>query len=454
MANSLHSFLEEVNGEDAIDWVKQCNERAIADLGEPKETRLYSRALAMMDSKEKIPYVRKVGRHYYNLWKDADHQRGLWRRTTLDEYRKGEDAAWETVLDVDALGKEEGESYVWKGYSVLDEGPGHARGELCLLKLSRGGADATIVREFNLCTKRFVCPARERGFELPEAKSSVSWKTRDVLMVGTDFGEGSMTDSGYPRTVREWRRGTPLAEATLVFEGEAADVAVGGYCYYDRGQWIELRRRSMTFYTTEYHHRLLPASPAKGDGGNDSEWRKLALPEDAEVSTFREWLVVSLRSEWSAATHLGPLPAGSLVALHAPSFTSSSDMSSAVALFVPSARVSLKEFEGTRNMLVLSLLDNVKSAVRYWRFNADAVSPAGVWRELAAEGTAAGSSEGGESGSMDMVSVWAVDSDETDEMWSVASGFLRPSTLSLVGEAGPNAAEETLWPVLSSSPSN
>src|SRR5262249_26966941 len=151
----------------------------------------------------------------YNLWQDETHKRGLWRRATLAEYRKAE-PRWETLIDVDALGKAEGENWVWAGANCY--GPQYRR---CLVSLSRGGADAKVVREFDIVDKRFVSD----GFVLPEAKSDVDWIDENSVFVGTDFGPGSMTDSGYPRTVKRWKRGTPLSEAATVFEAQKTDVA-------------------------------------------------------------------------------------------------------------------------------------------------------------------------------------------------------------------------------------
>ena len=160
--------------------------------------------------------VTKIGDRFYNVWRDAAHPKGLWRRTTLDEYRKPE-PAWETVLDLDALSVQEGENWVWHGASVLEP-----QDRLCLVSLSRGGADADVVREFDLEKKAFVAG----GFTLPEAKSRVAWRSADSLFVATDFGPGSLTASGYPRTIREWTRGTPLPTAPLVYEGQPDDMSV------------------------------------------------------------------------------------------------------------------------------------------------------------------------------------------------------------------------------------
>jgi prolyl oligopeptidase len=166
--------------------------------------------LDVLNAKDRIPYISRRGNWLYNLWQDEAHKRGLWRRTTLAEYRKAE-PAWETVIDLDALGKAEGENWVWGGASC--HGPDYRR---CLVSLSRGGADAKVVREFDVVAKTFV----KDGFVLPEAKSSVDWIDANTVYVSTDFGPGSMTDSGYPRIVKRWKRGTPLSEAVTMFEAQ------------------------------------------------------------------------------------------------------------------------------------------------------------------------------------------------------------------------------------------
>ena len=207
-------WLEEVDGADALAWVVERNRATRAALAEdPGFVSLQKRLRALFDAEDRIPWVRKRGDWYYNFQQDAEHVRGLWRRTTLEEYRNPA-PDWEVVLDLDALGRAEGERWVFAGAEVLV--PSHDR---ALLRLSRGGADAVVVHEFDLVAKSFV----EGGFSVPEAKAEVSWAGPDEIFVATDFGPGSMTDSGYPRIVKLWRRGQPLDEAATVFEGEVLD---------------------------------------------------------------------------------------------------------------------------------------------------------------------------------------------------------------------------------------
>ena len=182
-----YQWLEEVLGEKPLAWVKERNAESVGELTRSEQFRaLDHRILAILDSDARIPAIQKIGPHYYNFWRDARNPRGLWRRTTLDEYRKAK-PNWEIVLDLDALGKEENVNWVWHGAQALK--PEY---KLALVSLSRGGADASVVREFDLNTKSFV----KGGYTLPEAKSQMSWRGPDSVFVGTDFGPGSMTTVG------------------------------------------------------------------------------------------------------------------------------------------------------------------------------------------------------------------------------------------------------------------
>lgn len=228
-----HSFLEDVGGESALSWVRARNVHAIDTLGQPESSPLYSQVLTILNSKDKIPNVSKIGDFYYNFWQDESNQRGILRRTSPESYRSVM-PDWETVLDLDVLGKEEGESWVYKGYTLYS--PADKKDPMAyrriLLELSKGGADAVVIREFDLSTKKFIL-SEDNGFLLPEAKSGVTWKSENVLIVGTDMkntdGSDTVTASGYPRVVYEWTRGTSLSTAKKVYEGEKSDVSVGGY---------------------------------------------------------------------------------------------------------------------------------------------------------------------------------------------------------------------------------
>ena len=245
-----HRWLEDVEGDEALAWCRAQNDRSINAIGDPQESTTFHKILAIADSKDKIPYVGRLGGDgsdsavcWYNFWQDAEHVRGVFRRTSLASYRS-DAPEWETVLDLDELNKAEdiaeGEQFVWHGYCPLDEGPGGAWDRV-LVMLSPGGTDAQIVREFDLASKTFV----PGGFRTTTAaKCNAAFRRRDELLIGTDFDGkgGSLTDSGYPRVVRSWERGTPLESARTVFEVEQTDLAASQVATSDRTDDSRLSR--------------------------------------------------------------------------------------------------------------------------------------------------------------------------------------------------------------------
>ncbi len=338
-------WLEDVQGERALDWVRARNAHARAALEKhPRFEAMRSRILEVLDSRDKIPYVARRGDALYNFWQDAAHPRGLWRRTTLAEYRKAE-PAWETVLDLDALAAAEGENWVWKGATWF--GPQYRR---CVLSLSRGGADASVLREFDAVDKRFV-DASDGGFVLPEAKGSIEWIDADAVYVATDFGPGSMTDSGYPRVVKRWRRGTPLDRATTVFEGQAKDVAA--FVNVDRTPGFE--RTVFGRYTDFYNTRQWLLQP-------DGTLAALDYPSDAGFAFWRERVLIELKSDWTIGDRTWPR--GSLLAADAAAYLKGERRFD--ALFTPTATRSLEAFAVTRGHVLLALLDNVAGRVEEW----------------------------------------------------------------------------------------
>ena len=391
-------WLEDVGGDQALDWVRARNadsEKAIA--GDARFAPIQQRILSILDSTDRIPYVGKQGPHYYNLWQDAKNPRGLWRRTTLAEYQKPE-PAWEVVLDLDALGKQEGENWVWKGSSWLL--PDRSR---VLLTLSRGGADAAVLREFDPATKQFVTD----GFVLPEAKSSVSWKDKDTLYVGTDFGPGSLTSSGYPRLVKLWKRGTPLASAKPVAEGKADDVFVYGYREPTQGFERDFVYRGATFYTNELF--LL----------RDGQPVKLDKPDSANAGVHREWLLLELRDEWQVGGKT--YGAGSLLACKFDAFVAGERTFD--VLFAPTERSSLAGYSPTRHHVLLNVLDNVKNRVYVLTHGADG------WTRQALPGLP----------EFGTISASAIDDEEGDDYFLTITDYLTPTSLWMgtIGKGAP-----------------
>ncbi len=334
-------WLEDVQGERALKWVRERNAHSEAVLqarpGFEDRKRLIREVL---DSREQIPYVSRKGDWFYNLWRDAKNPRGLWRRATLAEYRKTA-PAWETVIDIDALGKAEGENWVFGGANCL--GPDY---RLCLLSLSRGGADAKVVREFDTVSKRFV----DGGFFVPEAKSSLDWIDKNTLYIASDFGPGSLTDSGYPRVIKRWQRGQKLADAVSVYEGQAQDVAAFVSVDHTPGFERTVFGRSLDFYNTQM---LLQ----QGD-----KLVPLDKPLDAQLSFWRERVLLELRSAWTVDGQTWPQ--GSLLVADAAGYLKGERKFT--ALFTPTATRSLESVGTTRSHVMLNVLDTVASRLEEW----------------------------------------------------------------------------------------
>ena len=392
-------WLEEVTGSNALKWVRGQNAIATNALqSAPEFETIRGRLLDIMDSKERIPYVAKHGLWYYNFWRDQTNPRGLWRRTTLSEFKKPQ-PAWETVLDLDHLFNTEKENWVWKGYDVL-----YPTYDRALLFLSRGGADASVVREFDLTTRQFV----EDGFKLPEAKTHVAWRNRDSLYVGTDFGPGTLTDSGYPRVIKEWARNSPLTEAKVWFTGEPQDVAVGVSVVHDHGHTYELINRGLTFFTSEDYLRQ----------GN--QWAKIYKQDDATIATFGDQLLLRLRSNWGIGGKV--YPAGSLLAANLTDWMTGERRFEAI--FTPGERTSLEALSVTKNYLLLNVLDNVRTKVF-------ALKPSqGKWERTSLPVPELGSA-----------SINGIDADESDDYFLTITDFLTPSSLYL-GNAGQEQREK------------
>jgi len=392
-------WLEDVEGARSMQWVKDQNAITRPQLeSKPGFKALQDRMEKVLTSRDRIPMVTKRGPWLYNFWQDGEHPRGILRRTSMDEYRKPA-PAWETVIDVDRISSDEKEAWAFKGMTCLY--PDYRR---CLVSLSRGGADAIVVREFDAVDRQFV----KDGFTLPEAKGDVVWRDLDSIYVATDFGAGSMTTSGYPRIVKEWKRGTPLSAARTVYESPASDVGSSPVVVNEPGRRYELVRRSIQFYDGENLYR-------QGD-----KWVKLEVPRDSNVDVMNGLLLVTLRTEWKPGERA--FKGGSLISVDLDKFLAGGRDFSLV--FEPTERVSLQAAVATRNLLLLDLLDNVKSRVVEARF-AD-----GAWklRPVAVPDSSS-------------IGVNAVDRNENDDYWMTVTSYLEPTTLYLA-RAGSDSREK------------
>ncbi|HZE89829.1 MAG TPA: prolyl oligopeptidase family serine peptidase [Verrucomicrobiae bacterium] len=329
-------WLEEVEGAKALAWAKDQNQKTTAEFEKVKQFKpIYDRTMQILDSQERIPYGNLRGDTVYNFWQDKDHPRGIWRRASLASYRTAA-PAWETVIDLDAMMKADGIPWAWKGANCLAP-----ERRLCIVSMSRGGSDAAVYREFDVTTKKFI----EGGFSLPEAKSNVSWRDENTVWIGTDFGPGTTTTSGYPRVVKLWKRGTPLSEAKTVFEGETGDVASTGYSQFTPEGRYDFVVRTPAFFRQEMYIVL-------GD-----RLLRVDIPDDANPEgMFKDRMVVSLRSDWGVGGKT--YRQGSLLAIGLdPFLRGRRDFD---VLFEPSERISLQGVTQTRDALLVNTLDNVR----------------------------------------------------------------------------------------------
>jgi len=329
-------WLEEVENEKALAWAKERSDADTAIIeAVPEFAEIHARLLEIYNSRDRIPSPAIRGAWVYNFWRDADHVRGIWRRTFLSEYVK-DAPAWEIVLDLDALAEAEGENWVWKSANCLE--PEYRR---CMIGLSRGGADAAVEREFDTVAKEFV----SGGFVLPEARNWIGWRDKNTLWVGTNFGEGSLTTSGYPRISKKWKRGTPIEEATTVFEGSVEDLGVS----------------ASSDHTPEGRYDIVSLIPEFFRGINylrlGGRLVKIDIPDDAQMKGFfKDQMIVSLRSDWAVGDTT--YPQGALLAIELGDFLKGKrDFE---LLFEPEERVSLDQVSSTRNNFLYTTLDNVR----------------------------------------------------------------------------------------------
>ena len=346
-------WLEDVEGEKALEWVRSQNDRSLKHLqSNPVYKQLEQDALEVVNSTDRIPYGSIRNGEVYNFWQDKTNVRGLWRKTSLESYAT-DTPEWETILDFDKLAADEGKNWVFKGANCYT-----AKGKAdykCIITLSDGGKDAAIRREFDLASKTFV----EGGFELPEAKAGTVWVDYDTLLVGTDWGsDGStLTDSGYPSVVKRWKRGTPLSEAETLHTGDKTDVGVWPFALEkDDGTRIEGAVEADTFFTSKYF--IFPK-----DG---TEAVQLPIPEKSTpVGLFQGYLFMTLEQDWTIKTDGSDatFKTGSLLAMPFPEDGNVTDTILPEVVFEPNDRQAIESVSMTQGKILVTLNDNVTGKV-------------------------------------------------------------------------------------------
>lgn len=397
---SLHPELEPIHSPTALAWAAEHTDDTVALLDAPDATvdraALESRIRGVLDTNDRIAFPSRRGGHVYNFWRDAEHTRGLWRRTRLEDYRAGS-PVWEILLDLDSLADAEDENWVWRGAHVRS--PDHDR---ALVRLSRGGADAVVIREFDLNTMDFVT---DHPFTVPEAKTTVSWIDRDTIFLGTNTGAGSLTESGYPSRVLRWRRGVPLSEAELYFAGPESDITTTGWADTTPGHERLFVRRTLDFY----RQRTFVET--------DAGLQIIEVPEDCAVSVHRGKLFVCPR------TGFGGVPDGGLGVTDLDAYLGGDHTLDCV--FTPSPSSALEGLSVTRNHLILTVSDTVATIL----FSAPLGDPASGLTKLEVP---------------DLATVSVVDTAplDDDQVWLAARSFTEPVKL-LCGDLsdGPGSLE-------------
>ena len=346
-------WLEDIHGAKPLEWVKAQNARSTAILqADPSYQKDYDAILGVMDATDRIPYGDLDHQYVFNFWQDAQRPKGVWRRTSIADYAKAA-PAWDILLDLDQLAADERENWVWKGAECTPSL------KHCLLHLSRGGGDAVVVREFDPAAKAFV----KDGFQLAEAKSSISYLTEDSVLCGTDFGPGSMTASGYPRIVKLWKRGEPFTDARMIYEGKHSDVGAQGVVFHNPAATIELVQRDVSFFSAEYHS-IAP----------DGTTRQLPLPLGADLKGAQgRNLIFTLREDWTPPG-AAPIAKGSLIAYRVPESGQPAAGNSVAVLYRPDARSAIDEVAAGRDAVYASIYHDVTGSIHVFRLGAG-----GVW---------------------------------------------------------------------------
>ena len=402
-------WLEDVSGAKAMDWVKAENAKTLNVL--EKDSRfagLQADALTIAEAKDRIPAPEFLAGQVYNFWQDSDHVRGIWRRTSLDDYARPE-PAWATALDLDALSKAENANWVWKGSDC--EWRAEKR---CLIRLSDGGEDAVTVREFDLEKGDFVAD----GFTLPHGKQDVVWADPDTVLLAREWSPGEMTTSGYPYVVKALRRSQPLASASEVFRGAASDVGVSPQLFHDGdGHQVLLIARNVSFFEQETY--LVTAAGPK----------RLALPAKLQINDMVAGrLLVTLNQDWSVDGQ--SLPQGALIALDVAEMTADPAHLKPKLVYAPGPRESIETVAATKSRLLVELYQNVKGRALVYTPTSD-----GGWsrRQLDLPDNAS--------------IVLAATDAHSDRAFLSVTSFLEPTTLWLA-----DAASDTLSQVKALSP--
>ncbi|MGJ3231845.1 MAG: prolyl oligopeptidase family serine peptidase [Oceanicaulis sp.] len=391
-------WLEEVEGERALDFARSMNERSLQRLqSDPRYQPLYDRALEVLQSADRIPYVGVRGGELWNFWRDAENTHGLWRKTSAESYAT-DAPEWDVVLDLDALADEEGKNWVWRGANCL--APDYNR---CMITLSDGGSDAAVMREWDMETRSFV----EDGFTIPETKGSAAWIDEDTLLVATALDPAEATQSGYPFVVKRWERGSPIEEAAEVIRGEESNVGVWPARFEtEDGTAYMLATQAESFFESVYWY--LPDGAA-------GEPVRMPLPRKVSPrALFQGQIVFSIEQDWTPVEGGTTYPAGAVLSFDMAEFAETGEMPELQEVFVPNERQSIGSMGGTANNLFMVVNDNVVGHLYALNYGADGWTRSEI--------------ETPENATISIVTT----DDQSDLAYVNVEGFLTPETLQRV----------------------
>ena len=392
-------WLEEIEGDEALTWVRQQNESTLKSLtSDPRYQEYEQEALQILTASDRITYGTLRGDFVYNFWRDNDHVRGIWRRTSLAKFRSKQ-RDWDILLDIDQLAKDEKENWIYKGVDCLS--PDYDR---CIIELAPGGTDTAVYREFDVTTKTFV----RDGFEVPLAKTNLCWENRDQLLIATDWGEGSMNTSGYARILKRWKRGTPLSAANTVLETGMEETFIYPIDLHHGERQVCFVLRGHDFYHFSFY---LVAETG--------ELKQLPLPRKASISgLFQDQVLIELKEEWR-----GNKP-GALVSFSLTAFQQTGEINQVLPLFDPGQTGTVSQVRCAKDAVYITGIEHVSSQIREFTFNDN------KWQGRLIPW-----------GENDVISIHSSDSNSNHLLMS-RDGFLQPSTLYYVDFS--NTVEESI----------
>ncbi|QDT92384.1 prolyl oligopeptidase family serine peptidase [Gimesia algae] len=379
-------WLEEIEGERALGWVKEQNASTLQALtSDPRFEEYQREALQILTASDRITYGTLRGEFVYNFWRDEEHVRGIWRRMSLKRFKQ-DSREWDILLDIDQLAESEKENWIYKGVDSL--GPAHER---CIIELAPGGTDTAVYREFDIPSRTFV----KDGFNVPLAKTNLCWENRDQLLIATDWGEGSLNTSGYARILKRWKRGTPLSKAETLLETDVEETFIYPIDLEHAGQRVCFVMRGHDFYHFSFY--------LVNSAGTLSQ---LPLPPKCSLSgLFEGQLLIELKEEWRG------FAAGALISISLADFQKTGKIGEVLTVYDPGETGTVSQVRCAKDAVYLTGIEHVSSQIRELRLQDH------QWQARLLPW-----------GANDVISISSSDSSSNDLLLA-RDGFLQPNSL-------------------------